>query len=143
MAGIKQRSARIKSERSLENCHITWNEQCISTRLEEMLPDPLYAWHSGSSLANMEGTDGCPLPWELDEELTSLHCKNKWHVLKCYKKLQERAQVRFPGRKKGRMAKGGTEPRDDSIFSHEEGNDSHQSRYDLKNTKKSHKQRRE
>lgn len=54
-------------------------------------------------------------------------CKNKWHVLKCYQKVQERAQVRFLGRKKGRMAKGGTEPTDDFIFSREEGNDNYQS----------------
>lgn len=144
MAGIQQRSARLKSDRSLENCHITWNEQCISTRLEEMLLDPLYAWHSGFSLVNREGNYGGPLPWGLDAELKTHHCKNKWHVLKCYKKLQERAQVRFPCRKKGRMAKGVTEPTDYFIFSHEEGNDNHQSRHNFKkNMKKSHKQRRE
>jgi hypothetical protein len=74
----------------------------------------------------------------LDEELTTPYCKNKWHVLKCYKKLQETAQIRFPGRKKGRMAKDGTEPTDDFIFSREEGNDNHQSRHNYKKTRRNH-----
>jgi len=52
----------------------------------------------------------------MDEELTTPYCKNKWHVLKCYKKLQGRAQVRFPDRKKGRMAKDRTEPTDVFFF---------------------------
>jgi hypothetical protein len=59
----------------------------------------------------------------------------------CFKmlqKLQERAQVRFPGRKKGRMAKAGTEPTDGIIFSHEEGNDNHQSRYNKKKPRRNH-----
>ena len=48
---------------------------------------------------------------------------------KMSKKLQERAQVRFLGRRKGRMTKGGTEPTDYFIFSREEGNENHQSRH--------------
>jgi hypothetical protein len=52
----------------------------------------------------------------MDEELTTPHCKNKWHVLKCYKKCKRQHKLVSLGKKRRRMAKGGTEPTDYFIF---------------------------